>query len=150
MKKIFLFLSFFIVFINFGGCKCHPSLLKQDIVLRDSFVFERNYRDTFVKIPQSYVPLAINPNSLKEGESRDKKEGQARVKIVKLPGDSILVTATCDSLEVEFKYLQEKMTRLLDRNEKLEKEVKSKPKRITWFLAGVFLGLLLGLKIKRI
>ena len=123
-----------------GGCKSRPSQkTNYNFTLKDSLFWERELTDTLVKIPYSIVNLTINPQKMEDGEKRETSKGQANV-IVQKVGDTIIVTASCDSLELVVKSLKERLSKMSEENGNLKEEVKAAPNRLLSFLGGMGIG----------
>lgn len=130
----------FCCFIGLGGCKSRPSQRTDyNFTLKDSLFWERELTDTLVKIPYSIVNLTINPQKMEDGEKRETSKGQANV-IVQKVGDTIIVTASCDSLELVVKSLKERLSKMSEENGNLKEEVKAAPNRLLSFLGGMGIG----------
>lgn len=139
-NSVIAFCLLFCCFISLGGCKSRPSK-KTDysFTLKDSLFWERELTDTLVKIPYSIVNLTINPQKMEDGEKRETSKGQANV-IVQKVGDTIIVTASCDSLELVVKSLKERLSKISEENGNLKEEVKTSPNRLLSFLGGMGIG----------
>lgn len=134
------FCLLFCCFIGLGGCKSRPSQkTNYNFTLKDSLFWERELTDTLVKIPYSIVNLTINPQKMEDGEKRETSKGQANV-IVQKVGDTIIVTASCDSLELVVKSLKERLSKISEENGNLKEEVKAAPNRLLSFLGGMGIG----------
>lgn len=130
----------FCCFIGLGGCKSRPSQRTDyNFTLKDSLFWERELTDTLVKIPYSIVKLTVNPQKMEDGEKRETSKGQANV-IVQKVGDTIIVTASCDSLELVVKSLKERLSKMSKENGNLKEEVKAAPNRLLSFLGGMGIG----------
>lgn len=124
----------FCCFIGLGGCKSRPSQKTDyNFILKDSLFWERELTDTLVRIPYSIVNLTINPQKMEDGEKRETSKGQANV-IVQKVGDTIIVTASCDSLELVVKSLKERLSKISEENGNLKEEAKTSPNRLLSFL----------------
>lgn len=137
---VIAFCLLFCCFIGLGGCKSRPSQkTNYNFTLKDSLFWERELTDTLVKIPYSIVNLTINPQKMEDGEKRETSKGQANV-IVQKVGDTIIVTASCDSLELVVKSLKERLSKISEENGNLKEEVKTPPNRLLSFLGGMVIG----------
>ena len=76
---------------------------------------------------------------MEDGEKRETSKGQANV-IVQKVGDTIIVTASCDSLELVVKSLKERLSKISEENGNLKEEVKAAPNRLLSFLGGMGIG----------
>ena len=142
MKRhsVIAFCLLFCCFIGLGGCKSRPSQKTDyNFTLKDSLFWERELTDTLIKIPYSIVNLTINPQKLEDGEKRETSKGQANVIVQKI-GDTIIVTASCDSLELVVKSLKERLSKMSEENGNLKEEVKASPNRLLSFLGGMGIG----------
>ena len=139
-NSVIAFCLLFYCFIGLGGCKSRPSQKTDyNFTLKDSLFWERELTDTLIKIPYSIVNLTINPQKLEDGEKRETSKGQANVIVQKI-GDTIIVTASCDSLELVVKSLKERLSKMSEENGNLKKEVKASPNRLLSFLGGMGVG----------
>lgn len=100
--------------------------------IRDSVVIREVREVVPVKIPESTVEMEIpieNLHNLPEGSSYSEKSGQARVEVkyVAIPGEPeiIVVTATCDSLQVLCENLRRDLIRIREDTEKEKTEIRS-------------------------
>lgn len=139
-NSVIAFCLLFCYFIGLGGCKSRPSQRTDyNFTLKDSLFWERELTDTLIKIPYSIVNLTINPQKLEDGEKRETSKGQANVIVQKI-GDTIIVTASCDSLELVVKSLKERLSKMSEENGNLKEEVKASPNRLLSFLGGMGVG----------
>ena len=139
-NSVIAFCLLFCCFIGLGGCKSRPSQRTDyNFTLKDSLFWERELTDTLIKIPYSIVNLTINPQKLEDGEKRETSKGQANVIVQKI-GDTIIVTASCDSLELVVKSLKERLSKMSEENGNLKEEVKASPNRLLSFLGGMGVG----------
>lgn len=136
------------------GCRSVPSKdTSISITLNDSLYWKRVSGDSLVKVPGSYVPLVVLPNRMEVGESKEKKDGQATVSVVKLPGDTIVVSASCDSLELMINILNEELIKVNKEKEDLREKVR--PSKGSWKdrlgdgLIGFAIGVLSLCLVKR-
>lgn len=126
--------------IGLGGCKSRvSSKMDYTFTLKDSLVWEREMTDSLVKVPHSIVNMVVNPSKMEDGEKRETSKGQANV-IVQKVGDTIIVTASCDSLELVVKSLKERLSKISEENGNLKEEVKTSPNRLLSFLGGMGIG----------
>lgn len=139
-NSVIAFCLLFCCFIGLGGCKSRPSQ-KTDysFTLKDSLFWERELTDTLVKIPYSIVNLTINPQKMEDGEKRETSKGQANVIVQKI-GDTIIVTASCDSLELTVKSLRERLSKISQENGTLKEQVKATPNKMLYLLGGIAIG----------
>ncbi len=100
----------------------------------------------------SQAQITISVDSLLKlpaGASYHKKHGQAGAE-VSLRGDTIYVTATCDSLQREIEYYEERYHAALEALDQLKESVQTKRERrsnpikiaLAAFIAGLFVGVL--------
>lgn len=121
--------------------------------VRDSVII-REVREVIpVTIPESKAEIEIPIESLRnlpEGATFTEKQGQARVEVVyvHVPGETeyIVVTATCDSLQVLCKNLQREIYQLREESEVEKTEIKADnfKKGFTWGAVSVGLLVLLA------
>lgn len=110
--------------------------------VRDSVIIREVREVTPVRIPESKVEMEIPLSSLRnlpEGASFTDKQGQAGVKVVYVPGETeyIIVTATCDSLQVLCKNLQRELTHI-----RAEVEVEKTEIKADNFKKGLYCGVI--------
>lgn len=150
MKKSYFFVFLVIcVSLGLGGCKSHPSRNTNYVFsLKDSLYWEKHTVDTIVKIPYSIVNMIIDPSKMEEGERKESSKGQANISIEK-KGDSLVIEASCDSLELVVYSLQERLIKITDQNEQLQEQVKAAPSKTKWFCIGMLsaLGILVVIYI---
>ena len=115
----------------------------------DSVLLKEVRQVVNIPIPQSKVELKIptqNLRSLPAGASFSRKNGQARVK-VEAVGDTVYVSATCDSLQVQCERYEKELTRIRSDTDKQVTEIKKNTFQTafkwcsTGFIAGVVLTL---------
>lgn len=103
-----------------------------------------------IPIPQSKVELKIPTQSLRSlppGASFSEKKGQAGVKVEAI-GDTVYVSATCDSLQVQCERYEKELTRIRSDTDKQVTELKKNTFQTafkwcsTGFIAGVILTLI--------
>lgn len=100
-----------------------------------------------VKIPGSYVPLVVLPDKLDVGEKKEEKKGQATVSVEKQEDGTLLVTASCDSLELKIQVLTEELTKVNKQNSELQEQVKATPNKLRLIFFSLGVGFLLGLSL---
>ncbi len=86
----------------------------------DSLHQKRKVEFGLLPVPMSRATLTLPPgtiDSLPPGAAYTDRNGQATVTLRKGAGDTIVVTATCDSLARQYLLLQEEMTRLREASE---------------------------------
>lgn len=139
-NSVIAFCLLFCCFIGLGGCKSRPSQKTDyNFTLKDSLFWERELTDTLIKIPYSIVNLTINPQKMEDGEKRETSKGQANVIVQKI-GDTIIVTASCDSLELTVKSLRERLSKISQENGTLKEQVKATPNKMLYLLGGIAIG----------
>lgn len=139
-NSVITFCLLFCCFIGLGGCKSRPSQkTNYNFTLKDSLFWERELTDTLVKIPYSIVNLTINPRKMEDGEKRETSKGQANVIVQKI-GDTIVIVASCDSLELAVKSLKERLSKVSHENGVLKEQVKAVPNKMLYLLGGIAIG----------
>lgn len=122
---------------------CRTTKENTSMHLADSLQWNRKVSVTLATIPSSIVQLTIPTDSLRklpEGAAYTKKSGQATLTL-KVKGDSIQGTASCDSLQQQVISLEEELHHARDRLEQVNKE--SKPAvipflvKFKWYLTGI-------------
>jgi hypothetical protein len=130
------------------GCRSTPTKnTNLTVTLNDSLYWKKTSGDSLIKIPGSYVPLVVLPDKLDVGEKKEEKKGQATVSVEKQEDGTLLVTASCDSLELKIQVLTEELTKVNKQNEQLQEEVKAAPNKWNWFWKGFTSGALIVLGI---
>lgn len=147
---------------------CHPTrqIVQSERQVRDSVVIKEIQSVTPVTIPASRVELTIptaNLRNLPQGAAYIGKQGQAGVEVryEAPPGEpeNILVTATCDSLQILCWELERELIRTRDDTEKEKTEIIQDAARaknrclVIGFICGLCVSLTitwLGKKVKRI
>ena len=76
---------------------------------------------------------------MEDGEKRETSKGQANLTNQK-KGDTIVIVASCDSLELVVKSLKERLSKVSEENGNLKEEVKASPNRLLSFLGGMGIG----------
>ncbi len=98
-----------------------------------------------IPVPQSKVELKIptqNLHSLPPGASFSEKKGQAGIR-VEAVGDTVYVSATCDSLQVQCERYEKELTRIRSDTDRQVTEIKKNSVQtlfkwcLTGFLAGI-------------
>lgn len=133
--KFFLKALSLVVLLGSVSCKTPNRTTNYSFALKDSLYWERKTVDTTFHLKGSYLPLVILPKDMQEGDTIKKKKDQANLEIVR-KGDTLYIEASCDSLDLHVKFLEEKLFRVNSMNEDLQEQVKSAPKRTTWFMYG--------------
>lgn len=99
---------------------------------------------------QVTLPIAIpSLRELPEGAVFTYRSGRAQVKAT-MQGDTIYVTASCDSLQALLYQYEKELTKV--RNETISETKVEKPPDLfswKWFVAGCLAGLLLGIIITK-
>lgn len=131
------------VLVSFlGGCRTPNKTMNYSLSLKDSLYWERKIADTIFHLKGSYLPLVILPKDIQEGDTLKEKKDQANLEIVK-KGDTLFIEASCDSMDMQIKFLEERLSRVSSSNESLQEQIKEAPKRMTWFGYGFGTALLL-------
>lgn len=87
---------------------------------------------------------AANLPDLPSGASFNKKSGRAQAEVSR-DGDSIIVTATCDSLEREIEYYESLYYKALEAMDRLKNSVQNRDDRRSTSTVAVFASVLTGL-----
>lgn len=115
--------------------------------LTDNLTWNRKVSVGLAIVPPSLAELTIPIDSLRrlpEGAAYTKKSGQATLTL-KVKGDSIQGTASCDSLQQLVFELQEQLHQARDRLEQSQTEIKPAGNPLKHYLNGVLSGILLTL-----
>lgn len=142
--KTKIFILGFIFLMLISGCCTQKELYRQNtITINDSLHIIRKTADTLVKIPESWVFIDVDPSKMKDGDVKEKQSGQANIRI-EYKNDSIFITAKCDSLEMNIKFLEEEIFKVRSENEELKEQIIKKPavSGWTWFWRGFIAGIL--------
>lgn len=104
----------------------------------DSLAAVRKFEMNLAPVPMSVAKLKIPMNSLTQlpiGTGYNQRSGQATVDVRRGEGDSIIVTATCDSLVRQVIRLTEELTRIRNETTQVDKppEVIREPTSWQWF-----------------
>lgn len=120
------------------SCKS-PTRLETNISL-DSLQDVKRFALIQEPVPPSMAKTVFPTGMLKQipvGTGFSKRSGQATVNVTRISGDSIEVTATCDSLARQVILLSEELTRIRNETseavEKLPPEVIKEPTGFQWF-----------------
>lgn len=132
----------------------------------DSLVIKETQEVTAVTVPESKVEMAItleNLRNLPEGATYNEKSGQASAEVRYVPPNPqtgqteyIIITSTCDSLQVLCWRLEKELIRIRNDTEREVVEIKedaSKQKnRCLWigFICGVCVVIVINLVINKI
>ncbi|MCS2894380.1 hypothetical protein NXY11_01905 [Parabacteroides faecis] len=135
---------------------CRTTKENTSLSLHDNLTWNRKVSVGLAIVPPSLAELTIPMDSLRrlpEGAIYTKKSGQATLTL-KVKGDSIQGTASCDSLQQLVFELQEQLHQARDRLE--QKEKTTEPITIPflvkfkWCLIGILTGFILTVIIQRI
>lgn len=104
----------------------------------DSLAVVKKYEMNLAPVPMSVAKLAIPMGDLTRlpiGTGYNERSGQATVELQRGQGDTIIVTATCDSLARQVIRLTEELTRIRDETSVVEKppEMIRQPTGWQWF-----------------
>lgn len=100
----------------------------------DSLELRKEFEMSLVPVPMSVSKMAIPVSALEQlalGTGYNQKSGQATLDIRRGAGDSIMITATCDSLARQVIKLTEELTRI--RSETAEVKETQGPNGWQWF-----------------
>lgn len=124
----------------------------------DSLAAVKKLEMNLMPVPMSVAKLVIPMNALTQlpiGTGYNQRSGQATVDVRRGEGDTIYITATCDSLARQVIRLTEELTRIRDETSVIEKppEVIREPTSWQWFwirtgqLAAAIAGLYLAQRV---
>lgn len=107
-----------------------------------------------ITVPQSSVELILSLENLRDlppGASYHDKSGQANLNVVS-DGGNLIITSSCDSLQLVIEQWEFRYNKLLREHEELQKtEVKERDpplhKPILWFCIGLISGLVVGITL---
>lgn len=136
---------------------CKSSRIEQSHIRIDSLQLHETREITYRPIPMSQTHLAMSAQTLRElpvGAGYHSRKGQAGLQVIKGAGDSLLITASCDSLQQQVIALTTRLERALLRQREHREQVRTSPtySPLRWFACGLLLGLLIALwgRIKRL
>lgn len=146
MKKLFCIVFVFMCILV--GCRSTPTRnTNLTVTLNDSLYWKKTSGDSLIKIPGSYVPLVVLPDKLDVGERKEEKKGQATVSVEKQEDGTLLVTASCDSLELKIQVLTEELTKVNKQNSELQEQVKATPNKLRLIFLSLGVGFSFGLSL---
>ena len=124
---------------------CKTTKENTSLSLRDNLTWNRKVSVGLAIVPPSLAELTIPMDSLRklpEGAAYTKKSGQATLTL-KIKGDSVQGTASCDSLQQQVFELQEQLHQARDRLEQSQTEIKPAANPLKHYLYGVLTGIIL-------
>ena len=123
---------------------CRTTKENTSMSLRDSLEWSRKVSVTLATIPTSLAELAIPMDSLRrlpEGAAYAKRSGQATARVA-VAGDTLVVTAECDSLQRVVYSLEEELRRASARQEQSE-TIKEAPEfTLKCYWTGIMTGII--------
>lgn len=143
--------------LSVTSCGSTKKMTESARTITDSVLLKEVRQVINIPIPQSKVELKIptqNLHSLPPGASFSEKKGQAGVKVEAI-GDTIFVSATCDSLQVQCERYEKELTRIRSDTDKQVTEIKKNTFQTVFkwcsigFTAGVILTLIVIIIFKR-
>ncbi|WP_281818330.1 hypothetical protein [Parabacteroides goldsteinii] len=134
-----------IMLVALLALSCKTTKENTSLSLRDNLTWNRKVSVGLAIVPPSLAELTIPMDSLRklpEGAAYTKKSGQATLTL-KIKGDSVQGTASCDSLQQQVFELQEQLHQARDRLEQSQTEIKPAANPLKHYLYGVLTGIIL-------
>lgn len=141
--------SIMLIALSVTSCGSTRKMTESARAVTDSVLLKEVRQVINIPIPQSKVELKIptqNLHSLPPGASFSEKKGQAGVKVEAI-GDTVYVSATCDSLQVQCERYEKELTRIRSDTDRQVTEIKKNTFQTVFkwcsigFIAGVILTL---------
>ena len=142
--------SIMLIALSVTSCGSTKKMTESARAVTDSVLLKEVRQVINIPIPLSTVELKIpaqSLHSLPPGASFSEKKGQAGVKVEAI-GDTVYVSATCDSLQVQCERYEKELTRIRSDTDKQVTEIKKNTFQTafkwcsTGFIAGVILTLI--------
>lgn len=129
-----------------ASCGSTKKMTESARVTVDSVLLKEVRQVINIPIPQSKVELKIptqNLHSLPPGASFSEKKGQAGVKVEAI-GDTVYVSVTCDSLQVQCERYEKELTRIRNDTDRQVTEIKKNSVQtlFKWCLIGFVAGII--------
>jgi len=149
--------SIMLIALSVTSCGSTKKMTESARAVTDSVLLKEVRQVINIPIPLSTVELKIpaqSLHSLPPGASFSEKKGQAGVKVEAI-GDTVYVSATCDSLQVQCERYEKELTRIRSDTDKQVTEIKKNTFQTafkwcsTGFIAGVILTLIVITIFKR-
>lgn len=142
--------SITLIALSVTSCGSTKKMTESARTITDSVLLKEVRQVINIPVPLSKVELKIPTQSLRSlppGASFSEKKGQAGVKVEAI-GDTVYVSATCDSLQVQCERYEKELTRIRSDTDKQVTELKKNTFQTafkwcsTGFIAGVILTLI--------
>lgn len=149
--------SIMLIALSVTSCGSTKKMTESARAVTDSVLLKEVRQVINIPIPLSKVELKIptqSLHSLPPGASFSEKKGQAGVK-VEAVGDTVYVSATCDSLQVQCERYEKELTRIRNDTDRQVTEIKKNTSQTVFkwcsigFTAGVILTLIVIIIFKR-
>lgn len=149
--------SIMLIALSVTSCGSTKKMTESARAVTDSVLLKEVRQVINIPIPLSKVELKIptqSLHSLPPGASFCEKKGQAGVK-VEAVGDTVYVSATCDSLQVQCERYEKELTRIRNDTDRQVTEIKKNTFQTVFkwcsigFTAGVILTLIVIIIFKR-
>lgn len=149
--------SITLIALSVTSCGSTKKMTESARTITDSVLLKEVRQVINIPVPLSKVELKIPTQSLRSlppGASFSEKKGQAGVKVEAI-GDTVYVSATCDSLQVQCERYEKELTRIRSDTDKQVTELKKNTFQTafkwcsTGFIAGVILTLIVIIIFKR-
>jgi hypothetical protein len=129
--------------LSFASCRSIRQA--ESIRTRDSTAVSEKLSVTPLTVPQSSVNLSLEIARLRDlpkGAVYTAHSGQATV-TAGIEGDTIFITATCDSLQRLVYTYEKEIKRLSEVQSERQEEVKPATPPLTWFIYGLLSGIII-------
>lgn len=138
--------SIMLIALSVMSCGSTRKMTESARAVTDSVLLKEVRQVINIPVPQSKVKLKIPTQSLRSlppGASFSEKKGQAGVK-VEAVGDTVYVSATCDSLQVQCERYEKELTRIRSDTDKQVTEIKKNSVQMLfkWCLIGFLAGII--------
>lgn len=143
--------SIMLIALSVTSCGSTKKMTESARTTVDSVLLKEVRQVINIPVPQSKVELKIptqNLHSLPPGASFSGKKGQAGIR-VEAVGDTVYVSATCDSLQVQCERYEKELTRIRSDTDRQVTEIKKNTFQTVfkWCSAGFTAGVLLTLVV---
>lgn len=137
--------SIMLIALSVTSCGSTKKMTESARAVTDSVLLKEVRQVINIPVPLSTVKLKIpaqSLHSLPPGASFSGKKGQAGVKVEAI-GDTVYVSATCDSLQVQCERYEKELTRIRSDTDRQVTEIKKNSVQtlfkwcLTGFLAGI-------------
>ena len=147
-----------LIALSVTSCESTKKMTESARAVTDSVLLKEVRQVINIPVPLSTVELKIpaqSLHSLPPGASFSGKKGQAGVKVEAI-GDTVYVSATCDSLQVQCERYEKELTRIRSDTDRQVTEIKKNSVQtlfkwcLTGFLAGIISTITIIIKKRKI